>query len=232
MTKNLLSVVFTLSVFEQQVPDAPASVRIDTSSRFIQDHNLWAPNKSQGYWELPLHTTCKDNKKKKSENCFQNLYQYGLLKYMYNINLKNNQTDRTVCWCVTVVCEAVRHHSQFAPSRPSPSPQAVPSDGHRTRCVPPLSAWIKGNQQIDNKGSESFSKQDPIIMLMLSYKYNTSDTSTVLFHDSDPSYCIRTCWTVHCAGDRHPDFAVWCWVQCGCPCRGCRLYQRWVGTIL
>lgn len=40
MTKSQLSVVFTLSVFKQQVPDAPASIGIDPSSRFIQDYNL------------------------------------------------------------------------------------------------------------------------------------------------------------------------------------------------
>lgn len=40
MTKNQLSVVFTLSVFKQQVPDAPACVGIDPSSWFIQNHNF------------------------------------------------------------------------------------------------------------------------------------------------------------------------------------------------
>lgn len=72
MTKSQLSVVFTLSVFKQQVPDAPASIGIDPSSRFIQDYNLWASNKSQGNWQLSLHPSYKDNRKKTSElsiNC-------------------------------------------------------------------------------------------------------------------------------------------------------------------
>lgn len=61
MTKSQLSVVFTLSVFKQQVPDAPASIGIDPSSRFIQDYNLGASNKSQGHWQLSLHPSYKDN---------------------------------------------------------------------------------------------------------------------------------------------------------------------------
>lgn len=40
VTKNQLSVGFTLSVFKQQVPDAPSCVGVDPSSRFIQNHNF------------------------------------------------------------------------------------------------------------------------------------------------------------------------------------------------
>ena len=66
-------VSFTRSVFQQQVPDAPTCIRIDPSSRFIQNHNLRASNKSQGHWQLPLHPTYTDNRKNMLEwhlSCF------------------------------------------------------------------------------------------------------------------------------------------------------------------
>ncbi len=40
----------TWAILEQQVPDAPARVRIDSSCRLIQDHDLWPANKRQRYW--------------------------------------------------------------------------------------------------------------------------------------------------------------------------------------
>lgn len=64
-----------------------------------------------------------------------------------------NLTDLTGCWCEIFVCEADRHRSQFAPSQPSPSPLAGPSDGRRTRCAPPPSAWITTNHPVIEKAN-------------------------------------------------------------------------------
>lgn len=54
----------------------------------------------------------------------------------------SSKTDQTEYWCETAVCEAVRHRSQFVPSRSSPSLLAAPSDGRRTRYAPLPSTWI------------------------------------------------------------------------------------------
>lgn len=129
--------------------------------------------------------------------------------------MKKNQTDLTVCWCETVVCEAAQHRSQFVPSQLSPSPLAGPSDGRRTRCVPPPSAWSTTNHAITKEATKCA-------------KNSVLDIEIFRYWDRE---CIRTCWKVHCAGDRRPDSVGWCSVQCGCPCRGCRLYQRWVETV-
>lgn len=45
----------TFAVFEQQVPDPSAGVRVNPSCRFIQDDHLWASDKRYRHRQLPLH---------------------------------------------------------------------------------------------------------------------------------------------------------------------------------
>lgn len=54
---QLWSAPCTFSVFEQQIPDPSAWVRVNPSCGFVQNNNLGASNKSNGHRELPLHAT-------------------------------------------------------------------------------------------------------------------------------------------------------------------------------
>lgn len=99
--------------------------------------------------------------------------------------MKKNQTDLTVCWCETVVCEAAQHRSQFVPSQLSPSPLAGPSDGRRTRCVPPPSAWSTTNHAI-TKTQERLQNVQRIQFLIL----RSSDTEIVSVYVHAEKYIV------------------------------------------